>query len=218
MPSVVFVHGTRTSSAIWHEQRAALSRSGFESVAVDLPGHGTRSGETFTLASALATIDRAVDSCATPPLVVGLSLGGYACLAYAAENQDKVAGLMLSGCSTEIKGKPLGAFRALSARAARTFRPHGTWHVVEEMLAAMRGYSSLADLRRLTVPLWLVNGRRDPLRFGERGTLAAHPAARVTVIAGAGHDVHLHAPAAFARILADAVRELRPARLPALHH
>ena len=216
MQPVVFVHGTRTSAAIWDEQMATLTRSGHECLAVDLPGHGTRTGEVFTFAGALATIDRAVGSFATPPLVVGLSLGGYTSLAYAAQNPTKVAGVMLSGCSTEIKGKPLGLFRSIAGRVARVFSPHGTWHVVDQMLAAVRGYSSRADLARLAVPVWLVNGRRDPLRFGERGFLAAHPAARLTVISGAGHDVPLHAPAAFARALAGAVAELRNLRVPGL--
>ncbi len=216
MQPVVFVHGTRTSAAIWAEQMAALTRSGHDCLAVDLPGHGARRGETFTFAGALATIDRAVESFGTPPLVVGLSLGGYTSLAYAAENPGKVAGVLLSGCSTEIKGKPLGLFRTLAARAARTFAPHGTWYVVDQMLAAVRGYSSRADLRRLAVPVWVVNGRRDPLRWGERSFLAAHPAARLTVISGAGHDVPLHAPVAFARALAGAVAELVRLRVPVL--
>lgn len=88
---------------------------------------------------ALATIDQAVESFSTPPLVVGLSLGGYTSLAYAAENPGKVAGVMLSGCSTEIKGKPHGLFRGVAARDARVFAPHGSWYVVDQLLAAVRG-------------------------------------------------------------------------------
>ncbi|MCL3861923.1 alpha/beta fold hydrolase [Actinotalea sp. K2] len=203
------MHGTRTSSAIWSHQVAAMERWGHESVAVDLPGHGSRSSERFTLQGALETIDRAVDGCASPPVVVGLSLGGYTTLAYAAQHGHKVAGVVLSGCSTEIRGMPLGAYRALSVRIVRMLRPTGsTWHVVADMLAALQGYSAVSDLRRLLVPVWLVNGRRDVLRFGERRYLAASPLARLTVVPGAGHDVNSHAPETFNRILLGVLHDL----------
>lgn len=198
-----------------------MASSGHESIAVDLPGHGSRSGETFTLQGALAAIDQAVQSFTVPPLLVGLSLGGYASLAYAARNHGRVAGVVLAGCSTEMRGKPLGAYRHVSVRLARLFRPaSGTWHVVADMLAAMKGHSSLADLRLLLVPVWLVNGRRDILRLEEWRFLAARPGIRLTVVPRAGHDVNSHAPIAFNRVLLAAMHELRAAaaaiKVPAL--
>ena len=209
---IVFVHGVRTSSAIWTHQIEAMARSGHTSVAVDLPGHGTRAHERFTLAGALAAIDEAVSACPVPPLVVGLSLGGYSTLAYAARHQHKVAGVVLAGCSTEIRGKPLRAYRTLAHHVARAVRPTGgTWHVVTDMLAAMTGHSSLADLRGLHLPVWLVNGRRDVLRLEERRYLAARPGTRLTVVPRAGHDVNSHAPIVFNRILLDVLQELRTA-------
>ena len=190
---------------------AELAAAGHPTAAVDLPGHGARADERFTLAGALATIDEAVTAQPVPPLLVGLSLGGYASLAYAAAHQDKLAGVVLSGCSTEIAGKPLRLYRRVSSRIATWLRPQGTWHVVADMLHAMHGYSALADLRRVLVPVWLVNGRRDPLRFGERAVLAAHPWARLHVIPRAGHDVNSHAPAQYTAVLLGALAELRHA-------
>ena len=209
LPSVVG-HGVRTSSAIWAHQVAAMARYGHESVAVDLPGHGTRADERFTLRGAMDAIGQGVDSFPVKPLVVGLSLGGYSALAYAARHQDKVAGVLLAGCSTEIRGKPVGAYRRVAHHVAQTLRPTGgSWHVVTDMLTAMGGHSSLADLRRLLVPVWLVNGRRDVLRLEERRDLAARPGTRLTVVPRAGHDVNSHAPIAFNRILLDVLQELR---------
>ena len=210
MRPIVFVHGTRTSSAIWSGQVAAMTALGHECRTVDLPGHGTRHSETFTLPGALAAIDDVVRSMPVRPLLVGLSLGGYASLAYAAQNERAVAGILLSGCSTEIRGMPLGAYRVLSARVARVLRPHDrTWHVVSDMLRAMQGYSSVADLRRLRVPVWLVNGRFDVMRLNERRFLAALPGTRLSVVRGAGHDVNSHAPTAFNRLLLQVADELR---------
>ena len=92
---IVFVHGVRTSSAIWTAQIEAMTRSGHQSIAVDLPGHGARVGERFTLRGALEAIGQGVDSFTVKPLVVGLSIGGYSALAYAARHQHKVAGVLL---------------------------------------------------------------------------------------------------------------------------
>jgi pimeloyl-ACP methyl ester carboxylesterase len=206
---IVLVHGTRSSSAVWREHVDALERRGHETLALDLPGHGARSGERFSLDGALETIDDAVGSFAVAPLLVGMSLGGYVSLAYASRSADALAGVVLAGCSTETKGKPLRLYAQASSALDRLLQfGGGTWHVVEDMLGALAGYSSLADLRALRLPIWLVNGSRDPLRLDERRFLRAQPAARLTVVPGAGHDVHLEAPRVFTRLLVDALAEL----------
>lgn len=199
----------------------ALTRGGHPTFAIDLPGHGARSAERFTLDGALAAIDDAVEACAVPPLLVGLSLGGYTSLAYAGRHEHKLAGVVLAGCSTEIKGKPLHLYRRASTHVTRLLGTgQGTWHVVTDMLAALAGYSPLRDLRRLLLPVWVVNGQRDPLRLDEHRYRRALPHLRLTVVPRAGHDVNSHAPAAFNRVLLGALHELAahaPAgRAPAL--
>lgn len=191
-----------------------MRRHGHTSVAVDLPGHGLRAHETFTRAGAIKTIADAVASCPVPPLLVGLSLGGYTSLAFAAANQHSVTGVVLSGCSTEIRGKPLAAYSRVSSAIARKFRPSsGTWHVVTDMLAAMKGYHAMADLRRLLVPVWIINGQHDILRMGERRYVSARPGTRLHVVPGAGHDVNSHAPLAFNSLLLGVIRHLHDAGL-----
>lgn len=210
---IVFVHGVSTSSAIWRHQLATMRRLGHPCATVDLPGHGMRSGVRFTLEAALAAIDEAVQGCDVPPLLVGLSLGGYTSLAYAARNPGAVRGVVLSGCSTQIRGKPLGLFGRASTGTLRLLRHprQATWPLITDMLEAMRGYSSLDDIRRVDVPVWIVNGRWDVLRFGEWRVLAARPTARHHVIRRAGHDVNTHAPVAFNRVLLEVVQQLRSA-------
>jgi pimeloyl-ACP methyl ester carboxylesterase len=213
---IVLVHGTRTSSKIWDDQVRSLTEGGHATVAIDLPGHGTRSAERLTFANGLAAIDDAVRACPAPPLLVGLSLGGYMSLAYAARNEDRLAGVVLAGCSTDLRGKPLSAYRRASRRVVRALGlGGGTWHVVTDMLAALHGYTPVRDLRRMVLPVWLVNGARDPLRFGARRYLGAHPGARQWVVPNAGHDVNSHAPVAFNRILQQVLRDLPHPTLPA---
>jgi pimeloyl-ACP methyl ester carboxylesterase len=207
---IVLVHGTRTSSAIWDPQVRALAQQGHPTVAIDLPGHGTRSDERFTLEGALAAIDDAVARCSQPPLLVGLSLGGYVSLAYAGEHSERVAGVVLAGCSTQTRGPLLRGYSRASTWVTRVLGTgRGTWHVVTDMLHALAGYSPLADLRRLHhLPVWLVNGRKDPLRLEERRYQRARPGTPLTVVSGAGHDVNSHAPEAFNRVLLSALHDL----------
>ena len=81
----VLVHGIRTSATMWRSQLAHLADRGVEAVAIDLPGHGTRLHETFTLDDAFETIDEAVRSAAErgPVLLVGHSMGGLVSIEYA---------------------------------------------------------------------------------------------------------------------------------------
>jgi pimeloyl-ACP methyl ester carboxylesterase len=207
---IVFVHGVRSSADIWRHQVAEMTADGHPCRTVDLPGHGARLDERFTLEAAQDAIDEAVRSCASPPLLVGLSLGGYSSLAYAAGHQGRLAGLVLAACTAEVRSLPVDLYRRVSDRVVRLAQgPGTTWDVVTDMLASMRHHSFLDDMRRLHRPVWLVNGRRDLMRLDERRYVAAHPRARLTVIPDAGHDVPLHAPGPFTRVLREAARALR---------
>ena len=54
---VVLVHGIRTSATMWRAQVEHLTARGNPVIAVDLPGHGSRMSEEFTLETAFGTID-----------------------------------------------------------------------------------------------------------------------------------------------------------------
>lgn len=190
-----------------------MRAAGHHCTSVDLPGHGLRRRERYSLAAAAAVIDDAVRACPEPPLLVGVSLGGYSSLAYAAEHQRKVSGLVLVACTTEVRTLVVDTYRRLSGRAVRVLRrPAADWHVVTDMLHALRGHSFLADLRRLHRPVWFVNGVRDPMRLDERRYVRALPHATLHVVPRSGHDVHVHAPEAFTRLLHGAMAVLRPPR------
>ncbi|GAA1713539.1 hypothetical protein GCM10009809_07170 [Isoptericola hypogeus] len=118
---VVFVHGMRTSSAIWHHQLDHVRDAGHDAVAVDLPAHGARHTERFSMPAAFEVIDDAARSFApgTPVVVVGLSLGGYTSLAWAARHAlgaagaggTRLAGVVAAACTADPKGKPVALFR-----------------------------------------------------------------------------------------------------------
>lgn len=242
--SVVFVHGVRTSSHIWAAQEAVLAAAGHDYRSVDLPGHGERITDPFTLESAFEVIDSAVDSLGKDArvMVVGLSLGGYVTLAYAARRPAAVVGVIAAACSSETYGKPLLAYRdlahtfTLGTEAARKIQrsiatrmlhqalrrpdvtaavptdaqldgtpPRPGWGIVTQMLTALAGTSSIGHLKRIEVPVWLVNGSKDHLRWEERRYLRARPESQLRVVKGAGHDVNTDAPDAFNTILLQAL-------------
>ncbi|MBD5786909.1 alpha/beta hydrolase [Cellulosimicrobium terreum] len=112
-PAVVFVHGMRTSSAIWDRQVAHVRDLGHDTAAVDLPAHGTRHAERFSLERSFEVLDDAAASFGADRQVVlvGLSLGGYTSLAWAARRPANLAGVVAAGCTSDPKGKPVAMFR-----------------------------------------------------------------------------------------------------------
>lgn len=117
---IVFVHGMRTSSAIWERQVEHVRDAGHDAVAVDLPAHGALHRERFSMPRAFEVLDEAAGSfeAGRPVVVVGLSLGGYTSLAWAAHHagtataaRPRLSGVVAAGCSSDPKGKPVALFR-----------------------------------------------------------------------------------------------------------
>ncbi|TFC05784.1 alpha/beta fold hydrolase [Cryobacterium adonitolivorans] len=222
---VVLVHGIRTSASMWRHQLEWLAAEGHPVLAVDLPGHGSRLDEPFTLEGALAAIDAGVDQLEGPVLLVGLSLGGYYAIAYAAGKPERVLGLVAAGSSFEPGGPGLAAYRRL-ARLIHRFPDRGLWlhtflvrrmlppagvrdvlaggvalDVMDSGLTATGRLSPLADLRAFPGRVWLVNGAYDHFRFHQRRFLAAARHGTLVTIPGAGHLVSLHRPHRFDTVL-----------------
>jgi len=226
---VVLVHGLRTSRTMWRAQVEALRAYGVEALAVDLPGHGERRGERFTLDAAVDTVAEGVDAVGGRALVVGLSLGGYVGIAHAARRPAQVAGLVAAACST----RPLVALvdgwavlargiarlpdagaglnqqmvdRVLTPTAAADAAAGGfALDVMDDVLRAMRDATPVEDLARVAAPVWLVNGRYDHFRGEERRFLRACRDGRLVVVPSATHLVSLTAPVGFTRAVLGAV-------------
>jgi pimeloyl-ACP methyl ester carboxylesterase len=115
-PSIVFVHSTRLTGAMWAAQQAELSGE-FQTIAIDLPAHGARAGEPFTLDGAVDVLAAAIRDHATGgrAVVVGLSLGGYVAMALASREPALVRGLVLSGATVEPVGARSLAFLAFAS-------------------------------------------------------------------------------------------------------
>lgn len=231
--SVVLVHGLRTSATMWRGQVRALEEAGHEAIAIDLPGHGTRIDERFTLDGAVEAVSAAVDAAAHPVFLCGFSLGGYVSIHYAGSTERPISGLLAASCGTQPYRLALEAWRAAAAvihrfpdrgrglndwavRAAvrdpeladDVLRGGVALEVMDDALRELRALHPLSSLGNIHRPIWLVNGTLDHFRFEERRYLAAAPDARLIHVRGATHMVSLTRPAEFTRILLDAVAEV----------
>lgn len=225
---VVLVHGIRTSATMWRSQVAYLEQRGNPVIAVDLPGHGSRMSEEFTLDAAFATIDAAVRDAAAagPVLLVGHSMGGLLCIEYAgAEDAPPVAGFVAASCTAIPRGVGLAAYR-LIARGFDSLPDRGMWltdrmldrilpdHTRDDFgaggyaldaqdtaLASLSVLDLLAALDRIDVPLWFVNGQYDQLRVNERLFLQVAPHAELIVVPRTTHHVTVMRPEVFNAML-----------------
>lgn len=235
---VVLVHGIRTSATMWRSQVAHLTGLGIDARAVDLPGHGTRRGEEFTIEGAFATIDETVQDASTrgDVLLVGHSMGGLLCLEYAGRVESPpIAGLVAASCTALPRGLALRTYRslartfdrlpdrglAISRRVLGSTLPPETLddfeaggYALDAQDVALASLSSLdlaAAVTRIAVPLWFVNGQYDQLRVNERLFRRLAPRAELIVVPRTSHLVTAMRPRVFNALLDVALATLRAA-------
>jgi pimeloyl-ACP methyl ester carboxylesterase len=149
-PPVVLLHGQGGWAGLWLPAIAGLARTRHV-VAPDLPGLGASRATQGPpgAETALAWLGELVDrTCASPPVVVGVSLGGSLAVRFAAAHRDRLAGLVLSGTGGLV-GKVRLPPRLLLALVRHSVRPSER--------------SALAMLRQVSVDV-----ERARRRAGER--------------------------------------------------
>lgn len=107
-PTLILIHGAGLNSHMWGAVRRNLDPA-YRVLTPDLPGHGSRRREMFTLQAAIDTVVSLTHSVAGAPIIVGGdSLGGYTTLACAAVLPPaQLKGLVLGGCSSNLQGRAL---------------------------------------------------------------------------------------------------------------
>jgi pimeloyl-ACP methyl ester carboxylesterase len=111
-PVLILIHGATGNGRMWDAVRRHLDPR-WRVIAPDLPGHGTRRNEPFTLQGAVDTVAAAARSVAPSPVVVaGDSLGGYTALASAAAlPREQLKGLVLAGATANFIGSALRSLK-----------------------------------------------------------------------------------------------------------
>lgn len=218
---IIFVHGTRSDSSVFEQQLQFVHQQGHQAIAIDLPGHGAFKQIDFDKKNAHQTITKAISELGEEKVVlVGVSLGGYVCLDYAAKYPERVLGVLATACATETRRTTTRLYK----RATRAlFMLHDkvrknaqsmveSWKVVDQMLGVMSVTSLHNNLSRIfshKTPVMMVSGQWCPLRFGERTTRRMIPFDGYNVIRGAGHDANLDAPESFNALLNDFLLNVR---------
>ena len=111
-PVLLMLHGAGGNHAMWNAVRRHLDPRR-RVVAIDLPGHGSKSDSHFTIAAGVEAVRAEVQRLAPARVVlVGDSLGGYTSMASAAVlPPERVAGLAIGGCTMNFDGKSWGRLR-----------------------------------------------------------------------------------------------------------
>ncbi|MBD8530517.1 MULTISPECIES: alpha/beta fold hydrolase [unclassified Massilia] len=106
-PAVILVHGATLNGRSWDPVRRLIDLR-LQVLAPDLPGHGARRSEPYTLQGGVDTVLAAARSLGDAPFILaGDSLGSYTSQAAAASlPQDRLKGLVLGGASHEFIGAP----------------------------------------------------------------------------------------------------------------
>lgn len=227
---VIALHGAVGNGATWLPLRRALSRD-VELWAPDLPGHGTRRDEPFTLAASLHAIQALVQRAAPQrPILAGDSLGGYLAIAAGARLGTAVTGIVAGGCTWSMTG--FGGWlarasdvlpRALenlvgperiealaSALVGRVTDPETAAAVVAGGLRGRARSESLRELagmdleplvRAIAVPIVFVNGRFDWPTRAGEAGLVRAARNASLVLGASGHGVGIFDAPAFARAI-----------------
>jgi len=235
---LVLVHGTRVSHVQWSVHQRWLEPR-FEVVLPDLPGHGLRAAEPFTMDAAVSVVAEAVGAAAPgqPVVLVGHSLGGYVAMTYAATHSDRLAGLVLIGSTAVPRGAGAAAYRFLGwaterAGTARVTR-FNNWLLSRmapaEVFAAIRqdGYwfegvrAAWAEvlsgggpelLREVSCPVLIVRGQFDQIGIHAHRYAAQAADARVVTVRRASHLLPLTRPWQTSAIIAGFASRLTPGR------
>ncbi|MEJ1155577.1 MULTISPECIES: alpha/beta fold hydrolase [Microbacterium] len=225
---VVLVHGIRTSATMWRAQVGYLRDRGNNVVAVDLPGHGSRMSDEFTLEEAFATIDRAVRDAAArgPVLLAAHSMGGLLSIEYVGrQDAPPVAGFIAASCTAVPRGLGLSTYRTLARGfdslpdrgmwltdrvLERTLPPHTradfgaggyAFDTQDEALRSLSVLNLLEALGRISIPLWFINGQYDQLRVNERLFARVAPHSELVVVPRTSHLVTAMRPDVFNALL-----------------
>lgn len=186
-PLLVLLHGTWASADDFAPVGESLSDVA-DAIVPDLPGHGTRASEPYSLAACVDLIDDIVEEAhGRPVVIVGHSLGGFAAMWYAEQHPDALAGLVLVGSSVEPKGIGAVAYKVVGRivdvvgpkrlGAALRREPYAP---IAPLWDEVIDRCSVRQLRDVSCPVLLMGGAFDQLHVGRRSF--ARAARNATVV------------------------------------
>lgn len=229
-PVLILLHGAGLSGRMWDAVRRHLDAR-YRVIALDLPGHGVRHDEQFTVAATATVIAAAAQSVAPAPVIlVGDSLGGYSAMAGASSiPKTQLRGLVVAGAATnftksdyfryardatiigilsafidesEFISKRLHKF-GVSDKDAQAMKLGGlSARAVPKAVRGLMHVDFREKLAAVEVPVLIVNGTLDVgKRMDEAEFLAAAKNSKLKLIENCDHGVSMRRSAEFADIV-----------------
>jgi non-heme chloroperoxidase len=164
-PPVLLLHGGGQTRHAWGGTAEALAEDGWGPLAVDLRGHGESEWAPdgdYAFESFAADVAVLARACASPPVLVGASLGGIASLLAIGDHAAPARALVLVDVAPRIERA--GAVRIVEFMTAR---PEG-FASLEEVAEAVAGYLPHRERPRD------LGGLARNLRRGDDGRLRWH--------------------------------------------
>ncbi|MDI3256970.1 MAG: alpha/beta hydrolase [Kyrpidia sp.] len=213
-PPMVLIHGMAGSRIVWNHVAPALSAA-FETLVYDCRGHGESTRPpSYTLNDHVADLAALLDHLQIDAAhVVGHSMGSFIAQAFAVQHLRRCRSLVL--ISTRSAAAPERPDRLVRERGGVPVKEFvGTKTPLMTVIGRMKGYPrpdpetvriagrALADydlrdrLHLIDVPVLILQGDEDKITPLEaaRETAAGIPNARLEVLPGYGHFLHVECP------------------------
>ena len=213
-PPVILLHGGFANTEVWGNQIPALTRAGYQAVAIDSRGHGRSSRDARPLTYELMASDvvAVMDHLNLPPAaVVGWSDGAIVALVLALHNPERLTRVFAFAANMDPSGVIPGVdhdpmFVRFIAKAQRDYRRlsptpddfAGFSAAVEHMWDTEPNYTA-ADLARIATPVAIVDGDHDEaIKRAHTEYLArAIPGAQLIILPAASHFAMFQQPREF---------------------
>jgi pimeloyl-ACP methyl ester carboxylesterase len=222
-PTLVFIHGSGQQGRFWQAQVEGLSTDA-NTIAVDLPGHGSSDGDGFrTVSDFTQSVMGVIDAIDAPgPIPCGLSLGGAIALDLLIRHGDRLKAGILANTGARLKVLPaiiqtietnydmhltgLIKFAVAPANqadpdicrkvlACSTAGPR----IAADDFRACDGFNVMSQVAAIHLPVLVLSAVNDtltPVKYAD--WLAANiDGARHITIEGAGHMSPIERPATF---------------------
>ena len=231
-PTILFIHGSGGSSALWENQVDAL-KTHVNTIALDLPGHGRSSGPGLDrVEDYSAVVADFIETAGIPaPIPCGLSIGGAIVLQLVLEHKTRFKAAILVNTGARLRVMPLlfetikndykGYLNSITAFAASgktdpvklaSFMAESAKcppEVTYGDFTACARFNVMEKLSAITIPVLILTAEDDKLTPPKYGSYMKEHInnASMTDIKDAGHLSPLEQPEAFNRAIIDYLKK-----------